>query len=75
MTPLLNELNLGAAQVVHVLNARASFKSELAELHGIEIKRTGESETCFALAFVKTLAEIESASEQLTRNAVGDAVL
>ena len=75
MTPLFKKLNLGPAQVVHVLNAPSTFESELAALSGVEVKRTASGKVGFALAFVKTLAEVERASSQLTRSAQEDAVL
>lgn len=75
MTPLFKKLNLGTVQVVHVLNAPDSFESEIAALAGVTVKRSVEGKIAFALAFVKTLAEVESASAQLTVSAHEDAVL
>lgn len=75
MTPLFKKLNLGAVQVVHALNAPSSFEVELAGLEGVEIKRAATGKVSFAIAFVSTLAEVERAGEQLTRNALEDVVL
>ncbi len=75
MTPLFKKLNLGTTQVVHVLNAPASFESELAALDGVQVKRSAGANLGFALAFVTTLAEVERATAQLTRSAVEDATL
>ena len=75
MTPLFNKLNLAAIQVVHVLNAPSTFETELAALTGVEVKRTAAGKVAFALAFVKTLAEVEQTSLQLTKCAQEDAVL
>jgi hypothetical protein len=75
MTPLFKKLNLGTTQVVHVLNAPASFEAELAALEGVHVKRAAAGSVGFALAFVKTLAEVERATQQLTRHAADDAAL
>jgi hypothetical protein len=75
MTPLFKKLNLGAAQAVHVLNAPASFEAEVAALGGVQVKRAAAGRVSFALAFVKTLADVQQVTEQLTRNAEEDAVL
>ena len=75
MTPLFNKLNLGQIRVVHVLNAPGPFEAELAALNGVQIKREATERVEFAMAFVKTLAEVEQATSQLTRHAHEDAVL
>lgn len=75
MTALFKKLNLGPARVVYVLNAPITFEGELAALSGIQVKRTATGRVGFALAFVKTLAEVEQASSQLTRSAQEDATV
>lgn len=75
MTPLFTKLNLPANTSVHVLNAPASFDRELAALSGVEIKRKISGKVAFALAFVKTLTDVETAAAALTRAADGDALL
>ena len=75
MTPLFKKLNLGAAKVVHVLNAPVAFDGALAGLDDVEVKRAALGKISFALAFVTTLAEVEKATGQLTRAALEDAVL
>lgn len=75
MTPLFKKLNLGEHRMLHVLNAPASFETELAALQGVDVTRQATGKVGFALAFVKTLAEVERATAQLTRNARDDAVL
>ena len=75
MTPLFKKLNLGTTQVVHVLNAPSSFERELEALAGVDVKRIATGKVAFALAFVKTLAEVERASAELTGSAQEDAVL
>ncbi len=75
MTPLFKKLNFGPGQVLHVLNAPSTFENELLALTGVEVKRTAVGKVTFALAFVKTLEEVERATSQLTRNALDDAAL
>jgi hypothetical protein len=75
MSALFRKLNLGERKVIHVLNAPASFESELAALRGVTVRRsvTGSSE--FALAFVITEAQRDAASSKLARACAGDALL
>ncbi len=75
MTPLFQKLNLGTVKVIHVLGAPESFEAELAALIDVQVLPTAEGEIRFGMAFVKTLAEVEQASQSLTPNAVEDAVL
>lgn len=75
MTPLFKKLNLGSAKAIVVLHAPASFEPELQALAGVEILRHAADTVQFALAFVKTLAEVERATAQLTRRAAPDATL
>lgn len=75
MTPLFKKLNLGALQRIHVLDAPASFESELSALREVQIQRGVSGPVSFALAFVKTLGEVERAAAQLIPQAVDDAVL
>ncbi len=75
MTPLFKKLNLGETRVVHVLNAPDSFAAELRALDGVEVVRSVRKPTRFALAFVKTLKEVEAATARLALNAAEDAVL
>jgi hypothetical protein len=75
MTPLFKKLNLGKHEVVHVLNAPASFEGELGALSGVAVKRTLSGGTDFALAFVMTQAELDAASSKLAKAARGDAIL
>ena len=58
-----------------MLNAPSTFETELAALTGVEVRRTAAGKVAFALAFVKTLDEVEQASLQLTECAQEDAVL
>jgi hypothetical protein len=75
MTALFKKLNLAAVRSIHVLNAPASFDVELQMLDGVAVKRKAAGKVTFAVAFVKTIKEVEQATVQLTNAAVGDAVL
>jgi hypothetical protein len=75
MSPLFKKLNLSTQSVIHVLNAPESFESELAALDGVTVERTVFGDPLFALAFVVTQAELDSASAKLAKAMRGDAVL
>ncbi len=75
MTPLFKKLNLRAEPLIHVLNAPGSFDGELAALAGVRVTRSAAGTVHFALAFVKTRADVEQASTQLTALAAEDPVL
>jgi len=75
MTPLFKKLSLTTQDVVHVLNAPASFESELAALQGVAIQRTVSGRSSFAIAFAVTQAQRDAASTTLAQACEGDAVL
>ena len=75
MSPLFAKLNLGTHRVIHVLHAPASFESELATLEGVTVKRRLVDKCAFAMAFVVTQADLDSASTELAAACEGDAVL
>jgi hypothetical protein len=78
MTPLFKKLNLGTHTVIHVLNAPASFEPELAALSGVRVLRKVPARSAavqFAMAFVITHTELDTASAQLAKACEGDAVL
>ena len=77
MTPLFDKLNLGAHREVFLLDAPASFEPELAALEEVAIRRSvGKSARVeFAIAFVRTLAEVASAAKTLLPKAIDDAVI
>lgn len=78
MTPLFAKLNLKGCATIAVLNAPPSFESELAELAGpgdVRVARQAGAPLHFALAFVKTQAELDALAATLTGAAEGDAVL
>jgi len=77
MTPLFRKLNLKDHGKVHVLDAPPSFEPELEALEGVAIARKlGRADrTTFALAFVITQKQLDTASAALARAAEGDAIL
>ena len=75
MSPIFKKLNLGTHAAVHVLNAPASFEPALATLEGVTVKRSVSTPCFFAVAFVITQAELDSASKKLFAACCGDAVL
>ena len=75
MTPLFSKLNLGTHRVMHVLDAPESFEPELQALSEVLIERSVNGPVKFALAFVKTLADVEQASAKLTAGAEPDATI
>ena len=75
MTPLFKKLNLGATDVIHVLGAPPEFEAELAPLAGVQVRRKVTGRVTFALAFVRTLAEVDAAATALTAAAEGDLAL
>lgn len=72
MTPLFRKLNLGDHSVIHVLNAPATFEPELAALEGVAVKRSVPGHPGFAMAFVITEAQRDSASRKLAKACSGD---
>ena len=75
MSPIFKKLNLGSHTIVHVLNAPRSFEPELAALECVSVKRSVSGPCSFALVFVVTQAELDSASKRLSAACSGDAVL
>jgi hypothetical protein len=75
MTPLFKKLNLAATHSIHVLNAPESFEAELRQLEGVEVSLVCSGKVTFALVFVRTTKDVETAAERLARAAEGDALL
>jgi hypothetical protein len=76
MTPLFNKLNLGSHRDILVVDAPDSFELELEALKDVKVRRkAGKSAISFAIAFVKTLAEVDAAAAALLPKAEGDAVI
>lgn len=75
MTPLFKKLNLGGIDVVHVLNAPASFEPELIGIAPVVAKRSLSKPVRFVLAFVITRADLDHASTQIANATAGDAIV
>lgn len=75
MTPLFTKLNLKDQPAIMVLNAPPEFEPELAVLAGITVQRKATSPVSFAIAFVKTHAEVSAAAKAILPKVVGDAVV
>jgi hypothetical protein len=71
------KLNLKDQPDLVVLNAPESFEPELKTLDGCEIRRkiSGSRPVSFAMAFVKTQAEIDQAAKALVPRLEGDVIL
>jgi hypothetical protein len=72
MTPLFAKLNLGTHAVVHVLDAPASFEPALGALEGVTVRRDAAAPVSFAIAFVRTLHEVDMATGRLVAASAGD---
>lgn len=74
---VFKKLNLKDQSEIVALNAPESFEPELAQLAGVTVRRSAEKARPiqFALAFVKTQAELDAAAEQILPRAEGDAVV
>jgi hypothetical protein len=77
MTPLFAKLNWKDQTEIVVLGAPESFEPELAALKGVTVQRdpSAVENVTFALAFVQTLAEVQSAAKALQPKAQGDAIV
>jgi hypothetical protein len=71
------KLNLKDQQQIFVLNAPASFDSELNRLEDVTVNRSiGRTKQIdFVLAFVTKRTEIETITRKISDKAVGDAVI
>jgi hypothetical protein len=77
MATLYDKLQLKDQQQIVVLNAPASFESELAKLPVTHILRDIKSapEISFSLAFVTRKSEVDALAAQITKRAKGDAAV
>jgi len=77
MSPLFNKLNLKDQNEILVVNAPASFDTELALLDAVTIRRdVAKSRQCqFALVFAVKQTEVDKYSEALAGKLEGDAIL
>jgi hypothetical protein len=75
MTPLFGKLNLRDHRLIHVLDAPASFETELAALSGVDVRREVDGDVRFALAFAITQEELDRVSREIAAAARDDAVV
>jgi hypothetical protein len=77
MPNVFDKLQLKDRKVMLVLNAPPTFEQQLAQLQGVEVKRSlaDVAEVEFALAFVTTPSELDAAVKGITSRATGDAVV
>ena len=77
MPSVFAKLNLKAQREIVVINAPASFESEIAALNNVTILRDPKRAKSveFALVFATTQAELDKVSALLAAKAVGDALL
>ena len=74
--PTFAKLNLKDQTEIVVLNAPASFESELKALKDVSVRRdTKGGDIDFSLAFVTTQKEVDSLGPQVAKKAKGDAVV
>lgn len=79
MMPVFGKLNLKGQNPIAVVDTPASFEKHLAELADVTVLRSvedvPEAGVAFALGFGTTLRQVEAFAENVTRLAVGDAVV
>jgi hypothetical protein len=77
MATVFEKLNLKNQQEIVVLNAPASFESELASLPAIHVHRHLESvpKVSFVLAFVTRKSEVDELAGPIAERAEGDAIV
>ena len=70
------KLNLKDQTEIVVLNAPASFESELKTLKGVTVRRDAKGgDIDFSLAFVMTQKEVDTVGPQVAKKAKGDAIV
>lgn len=77
MASVFGKLQLRDQDEILVLNAPASFETELAALSGVRVVRApgGGEAIGFALAFVQTREQVDAAAEAIVGKARGDVTL
>ena len=77
MPSTFEKLNLKNQTTILVLNAPASFESEIAALHGVTVLRNLQPLDAmdFSLAFVTTQKEVDTLAKAIAKRAKGDAVV
>jgi hypothetical protein len=77
MSPLFKKLNLGSQSTLYILEAPDSFDAELAQLTGLEIRRTYArgAKIEFALAFATSQTNLDALSAKIASAVEGDAII
>jgi hypothetical protein len=77
MAGVFDKMKLKDETEILVLNAPASFEPELARLRGVTVHRSPADVkgVAFALAFVTTPSEVETASRAVAKKTKGDALV
>jgi hypothetical protein len=77
MAGVFDKMKLKDETEILVLNAPPSFEQELARLRGVTVHRSPADvkTVLFALAFVTTSSEVETASRAVARRTKGDALV
>lgn len=74
-SPVFAKLNLKDHDTLVVLNAPASFESELRKLKGVEVRRELKGLSLFTLAFVTTQRQVDTLGKAVAKAAQGDAIV
>jgi hypothetical protein len=76
ISPTFAKLNLKDQAEIVVLNAPASFESQIATLRGVTVRRdTSGGDIGFALAFVLTQKQVDALGKAVAKKAKGDAIV
>ena len=77
MASVFDKLNFRHQAALLVIDAPASFESEIAKLRDVDVVRnlSDTKQVTFALAFVSKQAEVDKLSTALVKKAVGDVLL
>ena len=77
MTPLFRKLNLKHVAQILVLNAPATFETELSALSGVEIVTDADEteQVAFVRAFVMTQVEANAVATTVAKKILGDGVV
>jgi len=77
MASIFEKLNLKDHQEILVVNAPASFETELSKLKGVAVRRSPKqvSGIAFSLAFVTKQEEVDALAGAIASKAKGDAIV
>lgn len=74
-SPVFAKLNLKDHDTVVILNAPASFESEIRKLEGVAVKRELKGPSVFTLAFVTTQSQVDTLGKSVAKAAQADAIV